>query len=94
MRISDIEGILAERELLERVECPVTGKGERFAGENTEVKGIFLDSRKVVAGGVFVCLKGKRFDGHDHALEASRNGAVAVISERVTPAPEIGRAHV
>ncbi|HQQ10911.1 MAG TPA: UDP-N-acetylmuramoyl-L-alanyl-D-glutamate--2,6-diaminopimelate ligase [Synergistales bacterium] len=87
MRISDIECLLAERELLKRVECPVPGQGESCVVENTELTGIFFDSRKVVAGGVFVCLKGKRFDGHDYALEASRNGAAAVISERVTPAP-------
>jgi len=43
---------------------------------------IAVDSRRVTAGDVFVCLRGAHVDGHDYALEAARLGASAVVSER------------
>ncbi len=41
-----------------------------------------FDSRKVEKGCVFVAIKGKRFDGHDFALEAVSRGASLVVVER------------
>lgn len=64
--------------------------------ENVEVKNSFsdydiseiiTDSRKVTDGCVFVCIKGREFDGHSAALEAAEKGAKAIISERQTGAP-------
>ena len=43
---------------------------------------ITLDSRKTAGGGLFAAVKGFRQDGHDHALDAVRNGAVAVICNK------------
>ena len=31
--------------------------------ENVQISGIFSDSRKIIPGGVFVCLKGEKSDG-------------------------------
>jgi len=45
------------------------------------VAGLALDSRQVVAGTVFVALKGTRGHGIEHVAEAARNGAVAVVAE-------------
>lgn len=47
-----------------------------------EISQPVYDSRKISKGCVFVCIKGANFDGHDAALEASRKGAAAVITER------------
>ncbi|MBR1811501.1 MAG: UDP-N-acetylmuramoyl-L-alanyl-D-glutamate--2,6-diaminopimelate ligase [Clostridia bacterium] len=46
-----------------------------------EITFITDDSRKVGAGCAFVCIKGKRFDGHDAAAAAVEAGAAAVICE-------------
>ncbi len=43
--------------------------------------GIASDSRKVRAGYLFICQKGKRHDGHYHSVEAIKNGAIAVLAE-------------
>ena len=64
--------------------------------ENIEVKNSFsdydiseiiTDSRKVTECCVFVCIKGREFDGHSAALKAAEKGAKAIISERQTGAP-------
>lgn len=50
--------------------------------ENVEVKDVVSDSRKVSRGSVFVCIKGRRFDGHDLAEKALESGASLIVSER------------
>ncbi len=40
------------------------------------------DSRLVGPGDIFVCLRGQRADGHDHAARAARSGAAAIVAER------------
>ncbi len=61
---------------------------EGMSGEWTEEVGdmeitaIATDSRKEVAGGLFVCLSGTNTDGHDYAQEAAEKGAVALLTER------------
>ena len=89
MRVSDIKRLLKERGIL--LGPGVRNIGEEPTGvdaeEDPRITGVFMDSRKVLPGGIFFCLKGTTYDGHDHALEAWTNGAVCVVSERVTPAP-------
>lgn len=46
-----------------------------------EISGIVSDSRRVRPGDLFLCLRGNRHDGHYHAAEAVRRGAVCVIGE-------------
>ncbi|MDO9634710.1 MAG: UDP-N-acetylmuramoyl-L-alanyl-D-glutamate--2,6-diaminopimelate ligase [Paludibacter sp.] len=50
---------------------------------NTEVPvtGIEFDSRKVVAGNIFVATRGTAVDGHNFIATAIENGAVAVVCE-------------
>jgi UDP-N-acetylmuramoyl-L-alanyl-D-glutamate--2,6-diaminopimelate ligase len=43
------------------------------------------DSREVTPGSLFCCIPGARTDGHDHAPEALRAGAVALLVERMLP---------
>ena len=54
---------------------------------DSEIAGIACDSRRVVPGGVFVCLQGALTDGHEYAGRAGENGAVLVIAERDVSVP-------
>lgn len=51
-------------------------------GENKVVTSVVIDTRKVVKGCLFVCIKGENFDGNDFADEAIRLGAVAVLCSK------------
>ncbi|MCL2059357.1 MAG: UDP-N-acetylmuramoyl-L-alanyl-D-glutamate--2,6-diaminopimelate ligase [Oscillospiraceae bacterium] len=46
------------------------------------LSGIANDHRKVVPGGLFVCIKGYVSDGHDFADGALANGAAALVAEK------------
>ncbi|HTI95422.1 MAG TPA: UDP-N-acetylmuramoyl-tripeptide--D-alanyl-D-alanine ligase [Rudaea sp.] len=46
------------------------------------VNGVFTDTRKPVAGGLFVALKGENFDGHDFLAQAKGAGAAAALVAR------------
>lgn len=49
---------------------------------DADVTAVTDDSRKVCKGCVFVCIEGKRFDGHTVAAQALSQGAAAVITAR------------
>ncbi|GBF11983.1 UDP-N-acetylmuramoyl-L-alanyl-D-glutamate--2,6-diaminopimelate ligase [Tepidibacillus infernus] len=49
---------------------------------NVEINGVEVDSRKVKAGDLFICLPGFTVDGHDFAQKAVEQGAVAILCER------------
>ena len=66
--------------------------GGRLAGADPglTVSGkVEFDSRKVVAGDLFLAIAGSRVDGHDYAGTAMDAGAVAVLASRPVPAPAI-----
>ncbi len=64
-------------ELLQKAEIEAT------TGDiDTVITGVFADSRQVVAGSLFVAVKGKTVDGHDFIEKAIEQGAVAVVAER------------
>lgn len=59
---------------------------EIIAGSgDPDITAVVYDSRKVIEGCVFICIKGANFDGHDVAAEAVKNGAVAIVAERDMP---------
>lgn len=47
--------------------------------ENVKVSDLVYDSRKVVPGCAFICLKGVSADGHDFAEQAAKQGASVLI---------------
>ncbi|MEW5838657.1 MAG: UDP-N-acetylmuramoyl-tripeptide--D-alanyl-D-alanine ligase [Pseudomonadota bacterium] len=49
------------------------------------VCGLFTDTRKPMHGGVFVALRGARFDAHDFLSAAVENGARVLLVERAQP---------
>lgn len=62
--------------------CKVLARGEK-----TWITGISSDSREVMEGDLFLCLKGERTDGAAYIPQALAHGAVAVLtSEEVSPA--------
>ncbi|WP_227935985.1 UDP-N-acetylmuramoyl-L-alanyl-D-glutamate--2,6-diaminopimelate ligase [Alkalihalobacillus deserti] len=50
--------------------------------ENPNVSSLEMDSRNVKNGTVFICIQGYTVDGHDFAIQAEKQGAVAIIAER------------
>ena len=65
--------------------------GGRLVGgdPSTVVTAVVSDSRSVSTGALFIALVGERADGHDFAVAAVEDGAVAVLGTRVTEAPTV-----
>lgn len=72
---------LSLREVAEIVEGELTGNGEVILAREP-----FFDSRKPVAGGIFLALKGEHVDGHDYVGQALAGGAVVALTTRTTGA--------
>lgn len=49
--------------------------------EDIDITGIAYDSRNVLPGNVFVCIKGFETDGHKYAKTACANGAAVIVAE-------------
>ena len=47
------------------------------------------DSRRVTPGSLYVCLRGRSFDGHDFAGQAVADGAVALLVDHPVDAPVV-----
>lgn len=55
-------------------------KYELISGNvDIDVANISYDSRKVIEGSMFVCIKGANVDGHDYIKEAIKKGALAIV---------------
>lgn len=71
-------------ELLEGVDYKL------LQGNNPEINRIEIDSRKVEAGDVFICIEGFEADGHNFALSAVKAGAASIIvSKDVEPMNDV-----
>lgn len=57
------------------------GKNWLREHEDIDLTGIAYDSRSVLPGNVFVCIKGFETDGHKFADAAVRNGAALIVAE-------------
>lgn len=56
---------------------------EELTGDaGTEIKGLCTDADSLTQGDLFFCYKGTKFDSHDFAETAVKNGAAAIICER------------
>jgi UDP-N-acetylmuramoyl-L-alanyl-D-glutamate--2,6-diaminopimelate ligase len=51
-------------------------------GDAVEIAELAYDSRRVGPGALFFCVPGERSDGHEHATQAVRAGAAALVVER------------
>src|SRR4051794_41966021 len=52
-------------------------------GAAVEIRELAYDAREVPRGSLFFCVPGASADGHDFAADAVRQGAVAVVVERL-----------
>ena len=55
----------------------------RLIGDDLAIECISTDSREDLQRGLFVALKGERFDAHDFVEQAKANGAAALLVHRV-----------
>ena len=57
--------------------------GKEWLTEHDDIKltGIAYDSRNIMPGNVFVCIKGFETDGHKFAASAAKNGAALIVAE-------------
>jgi UDP-N-acetylmuramoyl-tripeptide--D-alanyl-D-alanine ligase len=55
--------------------------GASLSGTDGSVRRVVTDSRQILAGDLFVALRGERFDGHDFVAGAARDGAIGVVCE-------------
>ena len=61
--------------------CAAT-QDAQMRGDDVQIAGVTIDSRKVGEGELFFCLPGMRVDGHAYAEKAVAAGAVALVVER------------
>jgi UDP-N-acetylmuramoyl-tripeptide--D-alanyl-D-alanine ligase len=70
-----------------RLNCEIAARqtGAEWDASFAEVElgGASIDSRAVTAGQLFVCIPGKRTDGHEFAKDALGAGAAAVLAQRM-----------
>jgi UDP-N-acetylmuramoyl-tripeptide--D-alanyl-D-alanine ligase len=76
LSLAEIAGIVGGRLVGADPDRTVSGKVE-------------FDSRKLVAGDLFLAIAGAKVDGHDYAEAAVAAGAVAVLASRPVPVPSI-----
>ncbi|MBP7370718.1 MAG: UDP-N-acetylmuramoyl-tripeptide--D-alanyl-D-alanine ligase [Arenimonas sp.] len=55
----------------------------RLMGADLSIEGVSIDSREMMAHGLFVALKGERYDAHDFVAQAKANGAAALLVHRM-----------
>lgn len=55
---------------------------------HTLVTNLVYDSRKVIEGSVFVCIRGTVTDGHDYIPDVIEKGATAIVIEKEIDLPE------
>ena len=58
---------------------PVTRRG---GADGLLLRGLVTDSRRVVPGSLFACVRGASSDGHRHAAAAAAAGAAALLADR------------
>jgi UDP-N-acetylmuramoyl-tripeptide--D-alanyl-D-alanine ligase len=62
--------------------CRQAGAGWEASFDEVELTGVSMDSRTVTPGQLFVCIPGRRVDGHAFARDAFDAGAAAVLAQR------------
>lgn len=60
----------------------VTGAAETSTATDIQIPAICTDTRRMVAGSLFVALHGENFDGHDFLAQAAAGGAAAAMIDR------------
>ncbi len=69
-------------------------RGSIVHGKDRRHVGVTTDSRAVVAGGIFVALRGEQHDGHTFVDRAAKQGATLVVVQRGHTRADAGTADV
>ncbi|HHW89299.1 MAG TPA: UDP-N-acetylmuramoyl-L-alanyl-D-glutamate--2,6-diaminopimelate ligase [Clostridiales bacterium] len=56
---------------------------KEIIGQDRKITNLSHDSKTISDDGLFFCLQGEKTDGHDFVYEALKNGATAIISQKV-----------
>jgi len=56
--------------------------------QEVEISGISINSKKIKTGDLFISIAGFKKDGHDFAAEAIKNGAAAIMVQKVIKLPK------
>lgn len=59
-----------------------------------EIKGLSMDSRKIVSGGIFFAVPGENFDGHNFIDDAITYGASVIVCEKVPENTHVGVVYI
>ncbi|MCD9085975.1 UDP-N-acetylmuramoyl-tripeptide--D-alanyl-D-alanine ligase [Stenotrophomonas sp. SY1] len=59
--------------------------GGEIHGDDVTIDAVSNDTRTLVAGSLYVALRGERFDGHDFAANAAARGASALLVDTLQP---------
>ncbi len=70
---------------LREMQSILLGSAQTLPEHDFTISGVATDSRSVQSGDLFVCIEGDNFDGHEFALQAIKNGALAVVASRLMP---------
>ncbi|MDR1706084.1 MAG: UDP-N-acetylmuramoyl-L-alanyl-D-glutamate--2,6-diaminopimelate ligase [Clostridiales bacterium] len=68
-------------ELLNGIDINPAGTGRPYNQYGQVITGVAADSRKVVPGCLFICVRGLTSDGHEYIREAAAKGAAAALCE-------------
>ena len=63
-------------------------EGYEILGQDRDVSCVSDDSRRIIAGGLFVAVPGTQDDGHRYIADAVQRGAGTVVAERIDGVPE------
>lgn len=55
---------------------------EILQGSDCEIKNLAIDSRQVVSGSMFFCIRGLNVDGHNFIDDVAKSGAVCIMIDR------------
>ncbi len=58
-----------------------------YGSASIDIKNLSINSKNVLAGNLFIAIKGFKYDGHDFIEEAVSNGAVALVVQKKVSAP-------
>lgn len=73
--------------LLRELLSDVPGVLETRGSMEADIGALVTDSREKAENGLFFCISGMRFDAHDFAPQAEKNGCIALIVERFVESP-------
>lgn len=76
------------REVADALKAEIAGTSPLDSGGDELVRGASVDSRKIRGGELFFALQGQT-DGADFAVQACRDGAVAVVADRPLEVPTL-----